>query len=54
MVLDIARPALSRQVRLLETDLRVALLTRNGCGVVIPTDKAKTAAGIAVLAPDPA
>jgi LysR family nitrogen assimilation transcriptional regulator len=33
MVLDIAQPALSRQVRLLEADLRVALLLRNGRGV---------------------
>lgn len=34
-VLNIAQPALSRQVRLLETDLRVALLLRNGRGVVL-------------------
>ncbi len=33
--LDIAQPALSRQVRLLETDLRVALLQRTGRGVVL-------------------
>jgi LysR family nitrogen assimilation transcriptional regulator len=32
-VLDIAQPALSRQVRLLETDLRETLLLRNGRGV---------------------
>lgn len=34
-ILDIAQPALSRQVRLLETDLRVALLQRTGRGVVL-------------------
>ena len=34
-VLSIAQPALSRQVRLLETDLHVTLLTRNGRGVVL-------------------
>ena len=33
-VLDIAQPALSRQVRQLETDLRETLLLRNGRGVV--------------------
>lgn len=33
MVLDIAQPALSRQVRALETDLRETLLLRNGRGV---------------------
>ena len=32
-VLDIAQPALSRQVRLLETDLRLTLLHRHGRGV---------------------
>jgi LysR family nitrogen assimilation transcriptional regulator len=32
-VLDLAQPALSRQVRLLETDLRETLLLRNGRGV---------------------
>ena len=32
-VLDIAQPALSHQVRLLETDLRETLLLRNGRGV---------------------
>jgi LysR family nitrogen assimilation transcriptional regulator len=32
-VLDIAQPALSRQVRLLETDLHETLLLRNGRGV---------------------
>lgn len=35
MVLDIAQPALSRQVRLLEADLRVILLSRNGRGVAL-------------------
>ena len=35
MILNIAQPALSRQVRLLETDLHVTLLTRNGRGVVL-------------------
>ena len=33
MILNIAQPALSRQVRLLETDLHVNLLTRTGRGV---------------------
>ena len=35
LILNIAQPALSRQVRLLETDLRVNLLTRTGRGVVL-------------------
>lgn len=35
MVLDIAQPALSRHVRLLEADLHVTLLTRNGRGVAL-------------------
>lgn len=35
VILDIAQPALSRQVRLLETDLRVRLLQRTGRGVVL-------------------
>jgi len=35
LVLNIAQPALSRQVRLLETDLHVNLLTRTGRGVVL-------------------
>ena len=35
MVLDIAQPALSRQVRALETDLRETLLLRNGRGVCL-------------------
>lgn len=35
LVLDIAQPALSRQVRALETDLRATLLLRNGRGVVL-------------------
>ena len=34
-MLDIAQPALSRQVRLLETDLRETLLLRNGRGVAL-------------------
>ncbi len=35
MVLQIAQPALSRQVRALETDLRETLLLRNGRGVCL-------------------
>lgn len=35
LILNIAQPALSRQVRLLETDLRVTLLTRTGRGVML-------------------
>lgn len=35
VILDIAQPALSRQVRLLETDLRAQLLQRTGRGVVL-------------------
>ena len=35
VVLDIAQPALSRQVRALETSLRETLLLRNGRGVVL-------------------
>ena len=35
MVLNIAQPALSRQVRLLEAQLHVTLLVRNGRGVVL-------------------
>jgi len=35
LILNIAQPALSRQVRLLETDLHVTLLTRTGRGVVL-------------------
>jgi len=35
IVLDVAQPALSRQVRLLETDLRTTLLQRTGRGVVL-------------------
>ena len=34
-MLDIAQPALSRQVRLLETDLRETLLQRTGRGVLL-------------------
>ena len=37
LALDIAQPALSRQVRQLEVELRQSLLTRNGRGAV-PTD----------------
>ena len=37
MALDVAQPALSRQVRLLEVELRQNLLTRNGRGA-IPTE----------------
>src|ERR1700761_3006814 len=33
--LNMSQPALSRQVRLLETDLRTTLLIRNGRGVVL-------------------
>jgi len=39
-VLEIAQPALSRQVRLLEVELRLNLLTRNGRGVT-PTEAGK-------------
>ncbi len=35
VILNIAQPALSRQVRLLETDLHVALLQRTGRGVLL-------------------
>ncbi|MBL8479266.1 MAG: LysR family transcriptional regulator [Sterolibacteriaceae bacterium] len=35
MILNIAQPALSRQVRLLETDLHANLLTRTGRGVML-------------------
>ncbi|MBI3444722.1 MAG: LysR family transcriptional regulator [Magnetospirillum sp.] len=35
MIINIAQPALSRQVRLLESDLHVSLLTRTGRGVVL-------------------
>jgi len=35
MVINIAQPALSRQVRLLESDLKATLLTRTGRGVVL-------------------
>lgn len=38
--LDVAQPALSRQVRLLEVELRQSLLTRNGRGA-IPTEAGK-------------
>lgn len=38
--LDVAQPALSRQIRLLEVELRQTLLTRNGRGA-LPTDAGK-------------
>src|SRR6187431_2763903 len=38
--LDVAQPALSRQVRLLEVELRQTLLVRNGRGAV-PTEAGK-------------
>lgn len=49
-VLDVAQPALSRQVRQLETGLRVTLLRRHGRGVVL-TDAGQRlfAHGIAIL-----
>ena len=40
IALDVAQPALSRQVRLLEVELRQTLLTRNGRGAV-PTEAGK-------------
>lgn len=40
LVLDVAQPALSRQVRLLEVELRQNLLIRNGRGAV-PTEAGK-------------
>jgi LysR family nitrogen assimilation transcriptional regulator len=40
IALDIAQPALSRQVRLLEVELRQNLLTRNGRGA-LPTEAGK-------------
>lgn len=40
IALDVAQPALSRQVRLLEVELRQNLLTRNGRGA-IPTEAGK-------------
>ena len=45
-VLDIAQPALSRQIRELEIELGVALLVRNGRGVVL------TDAGVKFLGRD--
>ena len=41
IVLDIAQPALSRQVRLLEVELRQNLLVRNGRGITL-TEAGKT------------
>jgi LysR family transcriptional regulator, nitrogen assimilation regulatory protein len=35
IVLDVAQPALSRQIRLLEVELRQTLLMRNGRGVTL-------------------
>jgi LysR family transcriptional regulator, nitrogen assimilation regulatory protein len=50
LVLDIAQPALSRQVRLLETDLRENLLLRNGRGVVLTEAGQRLYAhGVAIL-----
>jgi len=40
IALDVAQPALSRQVRLLEVELRQSLLTRNGRGAA-PTESGK-------------
>ena len=40
IALDVAQPALSRQVRLLEVELRQTLLTRNGRGA-LPTEAGK-------------
>ena len=40
LILNVAQPALSRQIRLLETDLRTSLLQRTGRGVVL-TDAGK-------------
>ena len=40
LALDIAQPALSRQLRLLEVELRQTLLTRNGRGA-LPTEAGK-------------
>ena len=44
VVLNIAQPALSRQVRLLEVELRQNLLVRNGRGA-IPTEAGKVLPG---------
>ena len=50
LVLGIAQPALSRQVRLLETDLRETLLLRNGRGVALTEPGRRLFAhGIAIL-----
>ena len=49
-VLDIAQPALSRQVRLLETDLRETLLLRNGRGVSLtPAGRRLIEHGVQIL-----
>jgi LysR family nitrogen assimilation transcriptional regulator len=49
-VLDIAQPALSRQVRQLETDLRETLLLRNGRGVSLtPAGRRLVEHGVQIL-----
>jgi LysR family transcriptional regulator, nitrogen assimilation regulatory protein len=49
-VLEIAQPALSRQVRLLEVDLRETLLLRNGRGVALtPAGRRLFEHGVAIL-----
>jgi len=49
-MLDIAQPALSRQVRSLETDLRETLLLRNGRGITLtPAGERLFEHGIAIL-----
>jgi LysR family transcriptional regulator, nitrogen assimilation regulatory protein len=49
-VLGIAQPALSRQVRQLETDLRETLLLRNGRGVALtPSGRRLFEHGVAIL-----
>lgn len=50
LILNVAQPALSRQVRLLETDLRTTLLLRTGRGVVLTeAGKRLHAHGTAIL-----
>jgi LysR family transcriptional regulator, nitrogen assimilation regulatory protein len=49
-VLEIAQPALSRQVRLLEVDLRETLLLRNGRGVALtPAGRRLFEHGVSIL-----
>jgi LysR family nitrogen assimilation transcriptional regulator len=49
-VLDVAQPALSRQVRQLETDLRETLLLRNGRGVSLtPAGRRLVEHGVQIL-----